>query len=185
MDIRALGIASLLALGVGGCGLGSDDGPDNAALDRQLCHTDVTITGTMIPTPKPADYDPELGETNCWAAGVWTFTAAPRSGNEDGTAQCVTTSLMSEYKVIVTKDFADEGRESYAFATNPQAPVRLKVSSGGGGLCEGVFEIFSADGKVIHNLHPALQPAASPGANHMLTGHGEYQVYEVDQRAPK
>jgi hypothetical protein len=184
MDIRALGIASLCALGLGACGLGSDDSVDDSALNKQLCHTDVNITGTMIPTAKPADYDPELGDTNCWAAGVWTFTAAPAAANEDGTAQCVTTSLLPEYKVIVVKDFANEGKESYAFATNPQATTRLKVSSGGGGLCEGVFEIYSSDGKVLHNLHPALLPAPTPGANHQLNGKGEYQVFEVDQRLP-
>lgn len=185
MDIRALGIASLCALGLGACGLGSEDSVDDSALNKQLCHTDVSITGTMIPTPKPADYDPELGETNCWAAGVWTFTATPLAANEDGTDKCLTTSLLPEYKVIVTKDFANEGAESYAFATNPNATTRLKVSSGGGGLCEGVFEIYSEDGKVLHNLHPALQPAPTPGANHQLTGKGEYQVFEVDQRIPK
>jgi hypothetical protein len=201
MDKRTLGIASLslalAAFALGGCGLGSADGDGDGGgepgfmpspLDKTLCHTDLTITGIMTPAPKPTDpdhYDPTLGETNCWPAGVWTFAARPATANEDGTPQCTTTALLPEYKVTGIKDYSvDGGLESYTFTSNPTQNVRLKVSSGGGGLCEGVFEIYSEDGKVLHNLHPALQPANGAATN-PLTGHGEYQMFEVNQWIPQ
>jgi hypothetical protein len=194
MDKRSFSIASLsLALGLGalalgGCGLGSADeggepAPVISPIAKSLCHTDLTITGVMTPAAKPTDpdlYDPTLGETNCWPVGVWTFTARPAAANEDGTPQCVSTTLLPEYKITVTKDFANEGAETYVFTTSPSSKTSLKVSSGGGGLCEGVFEIYSDDGKVLHNLHPALQPAGGAPTN-QLTGHGEFYMFDTNQ----
>jgi hypothetical protein len=188
MDKRLLGIASLAtALGSGACGLGEADtvaGPD---INAVVCHTDLAITGTMVPGAKPADYDPDLGDTNCWPVGVWTFTAAPKAVNDDGSPQCTGIALLPEYKVQVVRDYTSagaDGAETYSFLTDAAAKSYLKVSSGGGGLCEGVFQVFSADGKTIHNLHPALQPAPVLGGNHPLTGHGEYTVFVADQWIP-
>lgn len=191
MDKRIVGIA-LLGLGLGACGLSGDEegGTGPAPLDpvsKELCHTDLSITGSMVPAPIPAGYPPDgtdLGPTNCWAVGVWTFTAAPRSSNEDGTAQCPSIALLPEYKVEVTRDVLNDGPEMYKFLSSPVADVRLKVSSGGGGLCEGIFEVYSADGKVLHNLHPALQPRATGAPTHVLNGKGEFYMYDLDQRPP-
>jgi len=195
MDKRSFGFASLSltlglgALALGGCGLGSaeeEKGP--SPLDKTICHTDLTITGVMAPAPKPTDpdlYDPTLGETNCWPAGVWTFTARPAAANEDGTPQCEQTTLLPEYKITGIKDYTvDGGQETYTFTSNPAQHTRLKVSSGGGGLCEGIFEIYSDDGKTLYNLHPALMPANGAATNPLL-GRGELQMFEVDQWIPQ
>ncbi len=194
MNKRTLGFSLSLALGavsLVGCGLGSAEeepgGTPQSPLDKTLCHTDLEITGVMTPAPKPTDpdlYDPTLGETNCWPVGEWKFTARPKAANEDGSAQCATTTLLPEYKITGTKNITTDGNETYVFNTNPSAHVRLKVSSGGGGLCEGVFEIYSDDGKVLHNLHPALMPANGAATNPLL-GHGEFQMFEVDQWIPQ
>jgi hypothetical protein len=185
MDKRLLGLASVAALGLGACGLGeADNTHDNTALNKELCHTDLAITGNMVPGAKPPDYDPNLGDTNCWPVGVWTFSAAAKAANDDGSAQCGQVSLLPEYKFQVVRDFANDGAESYAFLTDPKAKIRIKVSSGGGGLCEGVIEMYSADGKTLHNLHPALQAPTVVGGNQALLGHGEYTQYEVDQWIP-
>jgi hypothetical protein len=191
MDKSLLGIA-LLAVGLGGCGLDSgEEGPAGPQtpppldeVNEVLCTTDVSITGTMVPAPKPPDYDPNLSPNNCWAVGVWTFRATPKSVNDNGKAQCSPTSLLPEYKVEVLRDATViDAPETYKFLSSPSAYARLKVSSGGGGLCEGIFEIYSSDGTVIHSLHPALQAAGADGI-HPLDGKGEYQVFKLDQRPP-
>ncbi|MEZ4358874.1 MAG: hypothetical protein R3B48_01750 [Kofleriaceae bacterium] len=181
IDKRLLAAALMFAAtGATSCGVDAVD----TSVNKELCHTDVTITGTMVPAAKPADYDPELGDTNCWPVGEWTFTASPRATNEDGSTQCPSTDLLAEYKVKVERDFVNDDLDTYTFVTNPNAKARMKVSSGGGGLCEGVFEFYSDNGMVLHNLHPALQPAPSAGANHPLTGHGEFHMYDTDQWVP-
>jgi hypothetical protein len=186
MDKRLLAAGLLVAVAGGSaCGVDTVDparDPDTG-INKELCHTDLSVTGTMVPVPfVPDPENPDLGDTNCWPIGDWTFTAAPKASNEDGSAQCPSVKLLPEYKVRVSRDTSSgDPVDSYSFLTNPSAKTALKVSSGGGGLCEGVFEVYSDDGKILHNLHPALQPAATPGANHVLSGHGEYHEYEVDQ----
>ncbi len=185
MDKRILGIA-LLGMGLGACSLSDDDnfGPTpQEPIGKSLCHTDLQITGTMVPVERPVDPTaPPVSETNCWGVGVWTFTATAKATNEDGTAQCASVSLLPEYKVQVTRDLLNDGPEMYTFLSSPVATTRLKVSSGGGGLCEGIFEVYSSDGKVLHNLHPSLQPLTGGATNHVLTGKGEYYMFDVDQR---
>jgi hypothetical protein len=180
MDKRVLGMASMVsALGLLACDPGTADGPTPIGpdLNKEICHSDVNITGSMVadarPPLEPNENPPS--EFDCWPAGVWTFSAKVAASNEDGTQMCPATNLRAEYKIKVTRDAALN--ETYDFLTEPaaKATASLKVSSGGGGLCTGVFEFYSADGKILHNLHPALQ------ADLTLTGKGSYHEFAADQ----
>jgi len=43
-------------------------------------------------------------------------------------------------------------------------------------VCVGAFLVFSADGKTIWNLRPAMQ------ADNTINGHGDIKVYDADER---
>ncbi len=187
-DKTLLGIA-LLAVSLGGCALdGEEDGPGGVdqtpppldEVNEVVCRTELSITGSMVPVANPEPGSP----TSCWGVGVWTFRATANATNTEGGTRCAATTLLPEYKVEVKRDpTVIDAPETYSFLTNPSQYVRLKVSSGGGGLCEGIFEIYSADGTIIHNLHPALQAAGADGT-HPLNGKGDYTQYKLDQRLP-
>jgi hypothetical protein len=63
-------------------------------------------------------------------------------------------------------------------AVMPADPTaRLSVSSGGGGLCSGHYEIFlSADGFTVLNMTPSLQ------AGGIIDGFAVYEIHTTDQR---
>lgn len=173
-----LAFAASLALGpLAGClqprnDPGNDSGmqrPGTTNEDRQnelgiTCDAELAITGTFEPgAPKPDDV------SGCWPVGIWRFSPSVVSNN------CPTEPrLEKEYAFQVDVD--EELTEFYTYLNDPTYErVRIKVSSGGGGICEGGLTLWSADGKTIWNLKPALQ------ADNSLNGHGEYEIYEEDQ----
>ena len=56
---------------------------------------------------------------------------------------------------------------------DPTATV--SVSSSAGGVCEGILLIYSADGKQVWNLHPALHPDST------IDGLGDFETHSTNQ----
>lgn len=141
---------------------GSDEDRDEAL--GIVCKASLAITGTFEEgAPQPPDV------FGCWPVGLWTFTASVTENQCPDPPQ-----LEAQYQVKVERDAEDN--EIYTYMNDPSYErVRLKVTSGGGGLCEGGFEIYSPDGKILTNLKPALQ------ADKTLNGFGDYEVYNEDQ----
>jgi hypothetical protein len=168
-SISAVGFAvgSIAALGAG-CDPGSV-GDDDVVQDELLCSAALTITGTFtIGTPKPVEIN------GCWPIGAWTFTAAV--GEHDCAA--APTPLPS-YQIRVDRDTTSEDPDYswlYTYVTDPaDATADVSVTSGGGGLCEGIVVVYSADGKTVWNMHPGLQ------ADNTLLGTGDYEIHTANQ----
>ena len=123
------------------------------------CEAELAVEGTFTPSAaQPTDV------FGCWPVGTWRFDATVVSNG------CATApTLDDEYVVEVTRD-AEEIMH-YSFASHASADVGMKVTSGGGGICEGGFEIFGADGKTLINFKPALLGGE-------ITGQGDYVVYK-------
>jgi hypothetical protein len=158
-----------LVLGAGpGC-LSVPSSPENANADRQaqlgiVCEAEVKLAGHFQPgAAQPADV------FGCWPVGTWTFAA------EIEKTDCPSPpALEPAYAFSVSRD--GEQRESYRFLNAPDRQgVKLKVSSGGSGLCEGGLMIYSADGKTLVNLKPTLNADGS------VAGHGEVELYATAQ----
>ena len=129
---------------------------------------DVVDNDTNMP---PADGMVDF--TGCWPTGVWTFSAAVGDSN---CAIAPVPEASYRFTGTYTPDANMEGPK-YDYVLN--APVltenfRLKVSSGGGGLCEGVIEIYTDGGKKAWILHPTLNVFNMSGP---LGGEGEYSEY--------
>jgi hypothetical protein len=162
-------LGTCLALGIAACSPGSADSGSGDDDDRNdqlgiLCEGAVSIQGTFTASmPQPADV------FGCWPVGTWKFKAIIDSTDCDPKPM-----MLPEYQFSVVRDA--EENESYVYDTDPTYErVRLKVTSGGGGLCEGGLEIYSMDGKTIWNFKPALQ------ADGTLNGIGEIEMYGSDQ----
>jgi hypothetical protein len=130
----------------------------------QVCEASLSLSGRFTPgAAQPADV------FGCWPVGQWRISAQVV---ENGCAQAP--ALEPEYAVEVTRDA--EEQLHYRYLTDPSwEHVKLKASSGGGGLCEGGFEIFGEGGTTVVRLKPGLQADGS------LRGSGEYEVYDVSQ----
>ncbi len=166
--LRAALFLALAASTSTGCALdeigGSDDRDQVLGIE---CNATFKTTGTFVlGAPQPADVD------GCWPVGTWTFSATVDT-NECGTPP----ALLPQYQFKVERlsDSLGDPVDAYTFLTEPSAHHRLKVSSGGGGLCEGGLEIFSEDGKQYWNFKPALEADLS------IDGFGEYALYTTDQ----
>ena len=157
------------------CGLGTLSGclaapaADSAIEDRQAqlgirCEAQVAIAGHFkAAAPRPTDV------FGCWPVGTWTFAATVQS------TDCASPpALEREYSFSVSRD-ADQV-ETYRFVTDPdRAGVKLKVTSGGSGLCEGGVMIWSPDRKTLFNLKPTLN------ADGTVAGNGEIELYSTPQ----
>ncbi len=153
------------------------------------------------PTQDPDNMaDPFMG---CWPVGTWNFTVsldpsdenvqditgdmvADRCGRITGTSPA---TFDSSYNFVVTRaadpdggtDYIDDYRlngsvqEGGRTKWNDKWLYKVKVTAGGGELCEGGLELYSLDGKSYWNLHPAL------GADNTLTGFGDFHIYEETQ----
>jgi hypothetical protein len=159
-------------LGLPGClqGPGSASGKDEQR--NQIlgitCQSRVNVTGTVTRTADEAQPSDVFG---CWPVGTWTFTTSLVSST------CPASPVLeSQYSFQVMRDPV-EGDESYTYLNSPNNPdVDVKVTSGGGGLCQGGVMIFSPDHKTLFNLKPTLQ---SDGVT--LNGFGQVEVYETPQ----
>lgn len=139
-----------------------DDTARRAALGI-TCEARVSITGSFVRgADQPADVK------GCWPVGKWTFTASLE--DSDCTSDI---AMETEYSFDVARD-TDENYV-YTVNTNPTGRNRVKVTSGGSGLCEGGLEIFSADGTTVTNFKPQLNADGS------IVGFGEHTVYTGNQ----
>jgi len=159
------------ALAFSGCIGGAVDGDTappgdtHASAHGIVCTTELSVTGTLAEAaPQPADIH------GCWPVGTWKIKPeVAHSGCQQMPA------LAPEYSFKVMRDLEDN--ETYAYLNDPgYEHVRVKVTSGGGGLCEGGLTIYSADGKSMLNLKPQLHPGGS------MDGHGAFEIYTTDQR---
>jgi hypothetical protein len=172
MSIRPQLLLAVLALApLPAClSASSADAPPIASDDRSslfgvVCEAELDLAGSFaMAAPQPSDV------FGCWPTGTWRFRATVKSST------CATApTLAPEYAFRVSRDADDT--EVYEYLTDPAHEfVRIKVTSGGAGLCEGGVLIYSDDGKTVLNLRPALMEDAT------LAGRGEYELYDVDQR---
>lgn len=143
---------------------GSASAQDRKSVLGIQCEGKIKISGQFV---KGAEQPYDVH--GCWPVGTWTFTA------ELEDTDCTNPPVLeSQYSFRVERD-AEETMQ-YTYLNDPAYERRrMKVTSGGGGLCEGALEIYSPDGKILLNLHPALQ------ADGTINGFGELEVYAKDQ----
>jgi hypothetical protein len=149
--------------------LGCVSSPDGTTDDRQaqlgiVCEAQVAISGRLAGgARRPSDV------FGCWPVGTWSFTASVES------TDCASPpALEPAYAFSVARD-ADQV-ESYRFVSDPDRDgVKVKVTSGGSGLCEGGLMIWSADRKTLVNLKPTLK------ADGTIAGNGEIELYSTPQ----
>ena len=137
-----------------------------APLGMQLCETDLTLTGNYVQgSAPPLDFP-----GGCWPDGTWTFSVTVT------TSDCTPTPPMeTQYKFSVVEDI--DYNDTITYTNDPtNMYVATKISGGEGGVCVGSFKIYSADGKTIYNLRPAMQ------ADLTINGAGDIRVYDTDQR---
>lgn len=150
----------------------NDDGSapppaDGGAVGTLLCEATLSLSGTYTQgKAPPADHE----EGSCWPDGAWTFTATVVDNNCQSAPK-----LESQFRFQVVED--DDFNDTITYLNDPgNLYVTTKISGGDGAICIGAFLIFSADGKTVINLRPALQ------ADNSLNGQGDYRVYDADQR---
>ena len=167
----ALVVASALVGPLTGCEQGHNlPPPENIDYQRRTdlgitCSATLDLDGTFEQeAPRPTTI------SGCWPVGVWTINVTPT--HSDCRSHDI---LLTEYRFRVTRD--EEENESYQLLNNPKpALVDIKVTSGGGGECEGsLVHINDWDGKSLVNLVVSQQDS-------VLSGEGEYERYAEDQR---
>ncbi|MBP6629681.1 MAG: hypothetical protein KBG28_20320 [Kofleriaceae bacterium] len=169
--LGSAGAAGCVGAADDGGGGGGGGGGGSGDVDRITCSAELGITGTFaVGDPRPAEI------MGCWPIGTWTFTATV------GASNCpAAPPLASQYQFRGERDLTSEDPDYtwvYTYLTDPtDTMVRVSVSSGGGGECEGSIQLFSADGKTLTLLKPALQ---EDGVT--LTGFGQYEIHTLDQR---
>jgi hypothetical protein len=169
--------ACVAAFTAAGCDPGSVGGGDDddtgpgpgPGVDKLVCSAGLTLAGTFaVGTVKPAEI------SGCWPIGTWTFTATV------GSSDCSTAPTpLPQYQVKIDRDLTSTDPDytwTYSYLTDPNdMTAHVGVTSGGGGLCEGEVLIYSADGKTVWNMHPALQ------ADNSINGTGDYEVHTLNQ----
>lgn len=157
--------------------------------EERLCTDTYSIAGTFtLGESSPDNVNNETGEApgdgmpdiqGCWPAGTWTF-ALTRIDGDCSPAPTIPPSFSFEVDFIadpIEPDFM-ETLIAPAVGSGPAADYRLHVSQGGGGLCEGGLEVFTADGKESYNLHPVLDVFNVSGP---LIGSGEFSRFSKNQ----
>jgi hypothetical protein len=144
--------------------------PGGSEKDREgtlgiICEAELQLAGAFqLGAPQPNDV------FGCWPVGTWTMTATIMSTDCKDPPQ-----LAAQYQMVVMRDVDDN--QTYTLASDPSnRSVRLQVTSGGGGLCEGSLQIYNSDGTQLVNLSPSLQADSS------INGHGQFELYGSDQR---
>lgn len=181
--MRTTGLLLFSLLLVGACGVGDEE---TNTPDERLCDATLAITGTFTMTqPVPDLLDNETNMpgpdgmpdfTGCWPTGNWAFSATI----EDSTCASTPQQPTQEYRFTTTYMQAPDGgggEYAYQLVSPPlqAGEYRLKVSSGGGGLCEGIMELYLEGATKAWLLHPALNVFNQSGP---LTGVGEYGEYD-------
>jgi hypothetical protein len=168
---------------IGACGVGDEE---TSTPDERLCSAELALTGSFtLGMPAPDAVNNETGQppgdgmpdfSGCWPAGTWAFTAAI----ESSTCASAPVQPATEYRFTTTYMQSSDGAGGeYSYQLVSPAlqagEYRLKVSSGGGGLCEGVMELYLDGAKKAWLLHPALNVFNQSGP---LTGIGEYGEFD-------
>ena len=155
--------------GGGGTAGGGGGGGGGAVpvVGNLLCTSVLSFSGSYTQgNAPPADF-----AGGCWPDGTWTFTA--NIDSTDCTSNAPT--VESQYTFTVTED-ADYN-DTIVYQNDPtNMYVSTKISGGEGGVCVGAFLVYSADGKTVWNLRPAMQ------ADNSINGHGDIKVYDADER---
>ena len=151
----------------GGGGGGGGGGPVPVA-GNLLCTSVLALTGTYTQgNAPPTDF-----AGGCWPDGTWTFTASITSTD---CAAGMAPAVENQYTFTVTED--TDFNDTIVYNNDPtNMYVSTKISGGDGGVCVGAFLIFSADGKTVWNLRPAMQ------SDNSINGQGDIQVWDADQR---
>jgi hypothetical protein len=158
--------AVIVAFLLAGCS-GAVSSPTTDTREAQLgiaCEGTTHITGNFVlGAAQPADMP------GCWPVGTWTFQSTV------ATNSCALDPQMDpQYQFQVTAD-AEENQSLQSLSlAHPDAVLR--VTAGGGAVCEGQFLYYSPDGKTVINLKPHLFADLS------LEGTGQFAEYFTDQR---
>lgn len=180
-----VGVCALLGLMAAACGVGdsgasadaSSDDPDVAA--GITCTARFNLTGTVVlgtPT-RPIDPVTSLPMTGCWPVGTWTFTATVDTSDVPVHPCETPPTVLPQYQFRVDRTLLPDGtglNETYTYLGDMAMLGHLKVSSGGGGECEGGLELWSVDNKMFWNLKPDQTETT-------IAGHGDYAVYKDPQ----
>ena len=184
-----LAYAAISLLLIGACGVGDDGGPTGPT-DPRLCNTEFNLTGTyavgMAPPDlvnndtqqPPADGVPDI--QGCWPTGMWTFTAAVTT-NDTMTPDCSPAPNVPQQVQFRVDFVSDPNDPTYTYTLLAPTGFKktiVKISQGGGGLCEGQVELYSEDGKETFNFHPILNVFNQNGP---LAGQGEFARFNVSQ----
>lgn len=163
MRNRTLFLATALTALALGC-----DGSVGQEDDELLCSTQFTVSGTAVLETKPADV------SGCWPVGTWTFTLAQTANSCNPMP-----TPLGQYQIRIERDLAAEEPDHtflYHYQTDPaDATATVSVSSSAGGVCEGILLLYSADGKQVWNLHPALHPDST------IDGLGDFETHSTNQ----
>jgi hypothetical protein len=171
-------LALALAAGAVGCGdLGQvvDRGGADAAADQPgeppgddpppavlVCRADLALTGSLTP-PDPAP----PGDGGCSPLGTWTVSLEIADPGD-----CGDVPLAASYVYQVTGGPETGYQVTYpADATSDH--IFLKVTSEGG-VCQGNFEHYAADGRALLLIKPFADGAA-------LAGQAAYEEYSAPQ----
>lgn len=147
---------------------GSADGGTNGGMSfgTMICSATLSLSGQWVEGNLPPTDFPG----GCWPDGTWSFTATV---TQNGCASQPDLAALYRFQVMEDVDY----NVTITFLNDPtNTSASLRISGGEGGVCGGAFLLFSADGKTMINLRPALQ------ADNSINGRGEYQVWTADQR---
>lgn len=185
MRITRVAFAPLLLAAACGVGDESDGTPMDSTPDDRLCSAQFSLVGTYTVGASPPDLvnnatgeappDGQIDDYGCWPAGTWSFRVTNTTESNCATAP----TPEAEYRFVTTYSANGTDGQGVQFETTLQLPAltgnhRAKVSSGGGGLCEGVIELYLDGGKKAWYLHPTLNVYNMNGP---LAGSADYNEY--------
>jgi len=126
------------------------------------CQSDLMVTGTFTESePQPIE------KTGCWPVGEWRVSVTMVRQGCDPQDEFPTEFVYT----VVNVD--DQTVVQYPADPNNER-MNLKITSNGGGTCNGVFEHYGLDLRVLE-FHPIL-----PIGGTAFMGEGAFQVWLED-----
>jgi hypothetical protein len=143
----------------------SVDDPQREQLLGITCEASLTLSGSFAPgAPPPASI------VGCWGDGTWSFSAKVVSNQCPHPPQ-----LESQYQMAISHDATNSPQFQYLNdPTNTDTIMRM--TAGGGSLCEGELTLFHSSGTVVTTLKPHLY------SDGHIDGQGTASTYTTDQR---
>jgi hypothetical protein len=190
-------VAASLGIFAAGCVTGEDgDGGGGGVVDRITCATNLSITGTHVEGDNGPLPPAEGALSGCRPIGTWQFTVTATGATDlvetdgDPIPACANTAgLLSQYSFRVDFDGTQPIEDRYyawlytVVTPADDAEAELKVTSGGGGLCEGDLQVFpTPDGKTTIIMHPTIESDGGdpPQSTGNLIGSGTYEVHTLN-----